>query len=116
MRIKAAFGRTQGYLPGITEESLRLYYEHLAARLSFPFAARYFEPMGIHSERVRHVTVVGVYNPIDRPTPAVSTGIVCRVRTGTEETDLPLADLEVDFESPNYELIEDYWYWFWNWR
>jgi hypothetical protein len=29
---------------------------------------------------------------------------------------LPLIELEVPDDSPNFQFIEDYWYWFWNWR
>jgi hypothetical protein len=115
-RIKAALGQTQGRLPAVTKETLQLYYEHLAAHLSLPFAARYPESVGLHSEIIRSVMVVGIRNPTDRPGLAACTGILCKVRTATQELELPLADLEVDCDSPNYELIEDYWYWFWNWQ
>jgi hypothetical protein len=115
-RIKTALGQMQGRLPGVTLETLQAYYAHLARHLSFPFTARYPEPVGLHSEVIRSVVVVGIRNPADRPGLATCTGIVCRVRAGNQESDVPLADLEVEPDDPNYELIEDYWYWFWNWR
>ena len=43
-------------------------------------------------------------------------GIFCKTRKGKYETNLPLIELEVPDDSPNFQLIEDYWYWFWNWR
>ena len=43
-------------------------------------------------------------------------GIFCRVRQGTLEVNLPLIELHVPEDSPDFQLIEDYWYWFWNWR
>jgi hypothetical protein len=29
---------------------------------------------------------------------------------------LPLIELELSPNSPNSQLIEDFWFWFWNWR
>jgi hypothetical protein len=115
-RINAALGQKQGRLPGVTEATLQRYYEHLAVHLSFPFAARYPEPAGLHSEVLRSVTVIGIRKPTGNSIPATRAGIVARAATGAGEIELPLADLEVDAHSPNYELVEDYWYWFWNWQ
>ena len=43
-------------------------------------------------------------------------GIFCRIRKGNFEVNLPLVELFVPDESPNFQLIEDYSFWFWNWR
>ena len=43
-------------------------------------------------------------------------GLLVKTRKGQFEINLPLVELEVSEDSPNYQLIEDYWYWFWNWR
>ena len=43
-------------------------------------------------------------------------GIFCQTRKGNFEVNLPLIELHVPEDSPNFQLIEDYWYWFWNWR
>jgi hypothetical protein len=43
-------------------------------------------------------------------------GIFCKTRKGDFEINLPLIELELPDDSPNSQLIEDYWYWFWNWR
>ena len=43
-------------------------------------------------------------------------GIFCKTRKGKFEVNLPLIELHVPEGSPNFQLIEDYWYWFWNWR
>ena len=43
-------------------------------------------------------------------------GIFCKTRKGRFEVNLPLIELEVPEDDPNFQLIEDYWYWFWNWR
>ena len=43
-------------------------------------------------------------------------GILCTIRKGKCEVTLPLAELDLPQERPNFQLIDDYWYWFWNWR
>ena len=43
-------------------------------------------------------------------------GIFCKTRKGKYEVNLPLTELEISEDSPNFQFIEDYWYWFWNWR
>jgi hypothetical protein len=114
-RIRAALGLESGRLPGVGRETLQAYYDYLASSLSFPFEARYPEPIGLHEEIIRTVTVVGLLDPeknLDGP----STGLVCKAQQGRRKIELSLADLEVDQHDPNHELVEDYWYWFWNWR
>ena len=50
-RIQAALGaEVRGRLPSVGKETLQRYYDHLIAALSFPFEARYLEPIGRHSE------------------------------------------------------------------
>ena len=39
-------------------------------------------------------------------------GIFCKTRKGRYEINLPLGELVVPEDSPNFQLIEDYWYWF----
>ena len=43
-------------------------------------------------------------------------GIFCKARKGRYKIDVPLTELEIPQDSPNFQLIEDYWFWFWNWR
>jgi hypothetical protein len=115
-RIRAALGfRRSGELPGVGEETLQAYYDYLASNLSFPFEARYPEPVGLHEENIRTVTVVGLLDPA-KNLDCESLGLVCKAHQGKRKCELSLADLEVDGDDPNHELVEDYWYWFWNWR
>jgi hypothetical protein len=44
------------------------------------------------------------------------TALLCRVIKGVREEEVPLVDLEVEENHPNFRLLEDYWYWIWNWR
>lgn len=114
-RIRAALGLPGGRLPDVGLEGLRRYRDYLVSRLALPFQARYPEAIGLHEEILRTVTVVELIDPA-RNLDCQSLGLVCRARKGRHEVELSLADLEVEQDDPNHQLIEDYWYWFWNWR
>lgn len=114
-RIHAVFGISDGPLPEVDQQSLQSYYHYLSIHLSFPFRARYPQPVGLHGEIIRTVTVVGILDPT-KVLDGESLGIVCKARQGKQVMELSLADLEVEDDDPNHELVEDYWYWFWNWR
>ena len=94
---------------------MQSYYEYLTTYLSFPFQARYPEPIGLHEEIIRTVKVVGFLDPT-KNLDCESLGIVCKGRQGKQMVELSLADLEMEEDDPNHQLVEDYWYWFWNWR
>ena len=55
-RVRAVLGVSDGPLPEVGKETLQNYYEYLTAHLSFPFQARYPEPIGLHEEIIRTVT------------------------------------------------------------
>jgi hypothetical protein len=114
-RIRAILGINDGPLPEVGNETLRSYYEYLITHLSFPFQARYPEPIGLHEETFRTVTVVGILDPT-KNLDCESLGIICKARQRKQMVELSLADLEVEEDDPNHQLIEDYWYWFWNWH
>ena len=114
-RIRAVLGVNDGPLPEVGKETLQCYYEYLTTHLSLPFQARHPEPIGLHEEIIRTVKVVGILDP-SKVLDGESLGIVCKARQGKQIVELSLADLEVEEDDPNHELVEDYWYWFWNWR
>ena len=114
-RIRVALGLARGFLPRVRLRWLYNYYEHLASRLQLPFQARYAGDLRQQQPSASLVTVVGLVDPGADPD-RESSGLLCKARTGEEADELPLADLEFEENSPNYQLIEDYWYWFWNWR
>ena len=114
-RILAALRPLGGHLPSVDEETLSKYYTFLSARLSFPFTAYYPEPTTT-LEEVRHrCAVVELLNSTNDIRDEFG-GIFCKIRKGKYEINLPLIELEIPQDSPNFQLIEDYWYWFWNWR
>jgi hypothetical protein len=114
-RIRAVLRVSDGPLPEVGNETLQSYYDYLTTHLSFPFQARRPEPIDLHEELIRTVTVVGLLDPA-KNLDCESLGIVCKARQGKHTVELSLADLELEENNPNHQLVEDYWYWFWNWR
>jgi len=114
-RIIEALGLLGEQLPSVDEDTLSRYYTYLTARLSFPFTAYYPEPTTT-LEEVRHrCVVVELLDPVNGIRDEFD-GIFCKTRKGKYEINLPLIELEIPQNSPNFQFIEDYWYWFWNWR
>lgn len=114
-RIRAALGLMHGPLPEVQSEWLHRYHEYLSANLSLPFDAEYAEDITGYRQLVSRVTVVALLHP-DEHGRHEDFGLLCRARRGTDEIEVPLADVELRTDSPNFQLIEDYWFWFWNWR
>lgn len=115
IRIRQALRIADGPLPKVRSVWLINYYEHLLARLQFPFPTRYAEDIW-QSDHAGFVhTVLALLDPGSN-SDCEHSGLLCRVRKGEDEVELPLSDLEVEEDNPNFQLIEDYWYWFWNWR
>lgn len=115
-RIRPVFSRWNGSrLPPVCKVTLGEFYRYLAARLVLPFCVQYYE----ESERLEGtdhtVTVVDLPDPAKYPVDTVL-GLLCKARFRGREVRLALADLRVDEDSPNHQLIEDFWYWLWNWR
>jgi hypothetical protein len=114
-RIRSALGLECGPLPALGRVWLRKYYEYMASHLFLPFEARCAENTGSFREPTDPATVLDILDPLRHPSED-DAGLVCRVRRGPQEEHVPLVDLEVDEDHPNYQLLEDYWYWVWNWR
>ena len=114
-RIMKALGLTGDDLPRVDEDALFRYYEYLSANLSFAFAACYPHPTNPREQREFRCYVPELLDPAKHFGDEFD-GIFCKTRKGKYELKLPLIELELPQDSPNCQLIEDYWYWFWNWR
>lgn len=114
-RIRRALGIENGPLPEVQTEWLHRYYDYLRTRLVLPFDAQYAQDLIGYQSQVSSIVVTSLIDPgyHDRHEEA---GLLCRAWRGTEEVEVPLADVELAENSTNSQLIEDYWYWFWNWR
>ena len=114
-RISEALGPPGQRLPSVDEETLFKYYRYLSLRMSFPFAAHYPKPTTSLEDMQYHCIVLELLDPTKDIFDEFD-GIFCKTRKGKYENNLPLIELEISQDSPNFQLIEDYWFWFWNWR
>ena len=113
-RIIEALG-SLSHIPRVDEEPLARYFEYLSANLSFPFAAHYPKPMKPQEEKEFRCTALELIDPAKHLGDGFD-GIFSKIIKGKYEINLPLIELEVPDDSPNFQFIEDYWFWFWNWR
>ena len=110
-RIRAAFGLPpDAAVPRVGKETLLKYHEYLTDKLSFPFSALYAETTPPVKQIVRYVTVTGLSESARRRL----YGLFCKVTIDGAEQELPLADLGIQENDPNRQLIDDYLYWLWN--
>jgi hypothetical protein len=110
-RIEAILGPSPEGLPRVDRRTLAQYYRFLAANLSCPFPAHYPLPTSPREKAAFRCTVLEVLDPI-RDLYDDFDGIFCKTRKGKYEINLPLRELVLPGESPESQLIEDYWYWF----
>jgi hypothetical protein len=112
-RIRAVLGLQNGHaLPHVNQSTLLRYYQYLSSRLTLPFEAQFSaetEPV------VYPVTVIGLVDPRKSPNDPL-VGVSCVAHVRNKASVLPLVDIEVAPDSPNFAALEDYWYWLWNWR
>jgi hypothetical protein len=114
-RIIEALGLLGEPLPSVDEETHSRYYEYLSANFFLPFAAYYPRPKTSQEEEEFRCTVLELLDPAKHMGDEFD-GIFCKTRKGKYEINLPLIELDVPDDNPNFQFIEDYWYWFWNWR
>ncbi|MFT8319005.1 MAG: calcium-binding protein [Sporolactobacillus sp.] len=104
-------GEDDDDLPMVTSETLETYLNYLKKHLIFPFAASYERETGFLSAKTYDVKVMGLNDEIDD-----FYGLICAVKLGRKKRYIPMGDLEVRSDDPNYHLIDDYNTWFWNFR
>lgn len=114
-RIMRALGARSRSIPRVDEGTLSTYYRYLAAKLSLPFVAHFPKPNSPQEDAEFRCVVLELLDPARHVGDPLD-GIFCKARRGRYEVNLPLIDLYLPEESPDFQLIEDYWYWFWNWR
>ena len=102
-------------IPRVDDELLSRYYRYLSEHLCFPFLAQFPKPTTSQEGKEFRCTVLELLDP-EKYLGDGFDGIFCKTRKGKYEINLPLIELEIPDDNPNFEFIEDYWYWFWNWR
>lgn len=114
-RIATALGLDGGPLPNVDEDTLTRYYDYLSANLKLPFTAHSPAPADLQEEAEFRCTVLELLPPSEYLDEMLD-GILCKTRKGKYEINLPLIELQVAHDSPNFQLIDDFWYWLWNWQ
>ncbi len=114
-RIREALGVTRGGLPKVDQDTLARYYAYLSANMSLPLTAYYPQPMNAQEKTQFRCTVLELLDPTQYLGDEFD-GIFCKTGKGNFEVNLPLIELHIPRDTPDFQLIEDYWYWFWNWR
>lgn len=109
-RVREVFGlESSDPLPRVDRGSLGAYYEHLFARLAFPFPAAWWQDSRRPTRAPRNVVVLYL---LDKSLLNESDGIVCEAQDEEGKSRLPLHKLLLDPQDSNYQVIDDYRYWF----
>jgi len=111
-RIRAIFAlSSDDPLPDPNDQqSERRYGAYLAAKLTFPFEARYFDIGEGGQGRDRRVTVTGLSDKVPED---FLNGILCKAREGKRSCQVHLGNVQVADDNPLCQLLEDYRYWLW---
>ena len=99
----------------VDKRTLFQYFEYLSDNLSFPFTTHYPEPRPPLEEDQYECSVLELLDPSKYASDEFD-GIFCKTSKAGFEVNLPLVELGISPESPNFQVIEDYWYWFCSWR
>ena len=112
-RIRAVFGlTTDDPLPPRNWDTDEKYYHYLKATLQFPFTVRYIdESVPYDNGRDRTGTVIQMFEDFHTDE---GHGAMCQIREGDRLREMPLAELDVPEDNPNFEIIDDYTYWLYN--
>ena len=111
-RIRAILGVRRGaLLPRVNAATMLRYYRYLASRLTLPCEARYSSD---DDDTIYPITVTGLVDPQTMPSDSQA-GLCCTVHFMNTADIMPLINIEVENDSPNFQILEDYWFWSWNW-
>jgi hypothetical protein len=112
-RIRVVLGVPSGMsLPKVNAVSMLTYYRYLSSRLILPSEARYSSDA---DGTISLVTINSLVDPRTMPSDNRA-GLCCTAHHRNKAEILPLVDIEVEPDSPNFQILEDYWFWLWNWR
>jgi hypothetical protein len=113
-RLRVILGSTAKRLPRVGLETLRKFHDHLVEHLPFPFDARLSAPIGPHRDTQSPLKVIRLMDPVREYAPEEMYGLICKAEQKGEKIELPLDRIDVEEDSPLYQLLEDYRLWLWN--
>jgi len=99
--------------PDMNHQNLEIIYDHLISTVSFPFYAEFAMPDPQKGGET--ITNIEVHNIIDPDiTYEIDTyGLICEASDERGQFKVPLSEIVIQQEDPNYHLIEDYCIWYW---
>jgi len=113
-RMNPIFGLTaEDEWPDITGQALEIIFDHLISTVSFPFKAEFAMPD--REKGGEEITLIEVHNIIDPDTTddLQVYGLVCEASDERGHFKVPLSEIVIKQDDPNYHLIEDYCIWYW---
>ena len=98
-------------LPHVTDTTLEMYFNYLKTNLVFPFEGTYHQEVGPFSMKEIHVKIAKLSKHYDD-----FCGLICEAKEGRKKLYIPMAELNVSQNNPNFNLVDDYTNWFWNYK
>ncbi len=111
-RLAAVFGTDpQEDLPPVNLRNLEIYHDYVKSKINFPFFGVFTMMDG---ERTVYIDVeaVSIMDPDETPD-LDQFGLICEVKYEGQTGKMPMAEIVINQEDPNYDYIEDYCIWFW---
>ena len=113
-RLRVILGTTAKRLPRVRVETLRTFHAYLVEHLPWPLEARLSDPIGPHRDTQSPLKVLRLLDPVQEYAPEEMYGLICEAEQKGEKIELPLDRIDVEEDSPLYQLLEDYRLWLWN--
>jgi len=97
----------------MNNQNLEIIYDHLISNVSFPFYAEFAMPDPEKGGET--ITNIEVHNIIDPDTTEdIETyGLICEASDERGNFKVPISEIVIHQDDPNYHLIEDYCIWYW---
>ena len=113
-RLRAILDSTKGRLPRVGVETLRRFHDYLVDHLAFPFEGRLSDPIGPHRDTESPLSAIRLMDPVREYSPEEMHGLIVKAEQNGEKIELPLDRIDVEEDSPQHQLLEDYRHWLWN--
>ena len=114
-RIAKVFDVGCNQIPRVDDATLTRYYTYLLENLLLPWEAYYPEPETPQEQIEFRCQVLELLDP-SKYLGDMFDGIFCKVRKDCYEFNLPIIDLVLPRDPPNFQPIDDFRYWLWNGR
>ncbi|MDH4199631.1 MAG: hypothetical protein OEV66_04545 [Spirochaetia bacterium] len=113
-RLNPVFGMSpEEDWPEINGQNMEIIFDHLISAASFPFPAEFSMPDPEKGgETITDIMVENILDP-DSTEAIDSYGLICDAHDEKGSFKVPLSEIVIKQDDPNYHLIEDYCIWYW---